>query len=99
MTWSGSRAQCTCSTSRSAPWRSSSRSIAQIGVTPLPALMNSARSGSGSGSRNSPSTSPRNTIAPGSTRRVNHGDISPASTCLTVIDTSPPGWSGSDVSE
>ena len=36
-----------------------------IGVMPLPALMNSSFSGSGSGSTKSPSTPPRRTIVPG----------------------------------
>ena len=36
-----------------------------IGVMPLPALMNSSFSGSGSGSTKSPSTPPSETIAPG----------------------------------
>ena len=36
-----------------------------IGVIPLPALMNSSRRGSGSGSTKVPSTPPRRTIAPG----------------------------------
>ena len=71
----------------------------QIGVTPLPALMNSERCGSSSGRRNSPSTSPRNTIDPTSAWRVKYGDMRPSGTCLTVIETRPSGWSGSDVSE
>ena len=41
-----------------------------IGVMPLPALMNSSLSGSGSGSTNSPSTPPRETIVPGRPRRT-----------------------------
>ena len=36
-----------------------------IGVMPLPALMNSSFSGSGSGRTKSPSTPPRRTIVPG----------------------------------
>ena len=40
-----------------------------IGVTPLPALTNSSRAGSGEGSTKVPSTPPRRTIAPGRTRR------------------------------
>ena len=36
-----------------------------IGVTPLPALMNSGLSGRGSGSVKSPSTPPRRMIVPG----------------------------------
>ncbi len=40
-----------------------------IGVTPLPALTNSSRSGSGEGSTKVPSTPPRRTIAPGRTWR------------------------------
>ena len=71
----------------------------QIGVIPLPALMKRERCGSGSGRRNSPSTSPRKTICPGCALRVNQGDISPSSTYLTVTETRPFGWSGSEVSE
>ena len=70
-----------------------------IGVIPLPALMKIAFSGSGSGRQNVPSTSPRKTIEPGSACRVKYGDIFPVGTCLTVIETSPSGWLGSDVSE
>ena len=44
---------------------SSARSMLMIGVMPLPALMKSNLSGSGSGSMNVPSTPPRRTIAPG----------------------------------
>ena len=39
-----------------------------IGVMPLPALMNSSLSGSGSGSTNVPSTPPSRTIVPGLAR-------------------------------
>ena len=39
-----------------------------IGVTPLPALTNNSRAGSGEGSTKVPSTPPRRTIAPGRTR-------------------------------
>ena len=41
-----------------------------IGVIPLPALMNSSLSGSWSGSTNSPSTPPSETIVPGRPRRT-----------------------------
>ena len=41
-----------------------------IGVIPLPALMNSSFSGSGSGSTNSPSTPPSETMLPGRPRRT-----------------------------
>ena len=41
-----------------------------IGVMPLPALMNSSFSGGLSGSTKSPSTPPRETIAPGRPRRT-----------------------------
>ena len=41
-----------------------------IGVIPLPALMNSSFSGSGSGSTNSPSTPPSDTMLPGRPRRT-----------------------------
>ena len=69
----------------------------QIGVMPLPAEMNSIFSGSGSGSVNSPSTSPRKTCRPGCTSRVKTGDIRPPSVCFTVTLTTPSGWPGSDV--
>ena len=100
MTSSALRALCTCtavSVSSSAPRRCSSRSIAWIGVTPLPAEMNSIRFGSGSGSMNSPSISPRKTLRPGRTSRVKTGDMRPPSVCLTVMLTTPSAWSGSDV--
>jgi hypothetical protein len=41
-----------------------------IGVIPLPALTKSVFSGGGSGMQKVPSTSPRNTIDPGSACRV-----------------------------
>ena len=40
------------------------------GVMPLPALTNRIRSGSGSGSLNTPSTSPSRTITPGCALRT-----------------------------
>ncbi len=40
------------------------RSMLMIGVMPLPALMKSSLSGSGSGSAKVPSTPPRRTITP-----------------------------------
>ena len=70
-----------------------------IGVMPLPALMNSSLSGSGSGSRKSPSTPPRETIVPGRPRRTRYGDTLPSSTLLTVMLISPSGRAGSEVSE
>ena len=70
-----------------------------IGVTPLPALMKSSRSGSGSGSLNVPSTSLRRTIVPGWAWRTSHGVTMPSSTSLGVMLISPSGRPGSDVSE
>ena len=70
-----------------------------IGVMPLPALMNSSRSGSGSGSTNVPSTPPRRTIAPGRTRENRNGETLPPSTSLGVIAMQPSRRPGSEVSE
>lgn len=56
-----------------------------IGVIPLPALMNSSLSGSGSGSTNVPSTPPRRTIAPDLTSRVKCGETFPSSTSFGVM--------------
>ncbi len=70
-----------------------------IGVMPLPALMNSSRSGSGSGSTNSPSTPPSETIVPVRPRRTRYGETLPSSTFLTVMEMRPSLRSGSDVSE
>ncbi len=69
------------------------------GVTPLPALMNSSREGSGSGSTNVPSTPPSRTIAPGRTRPNRNGETLPFSTSLGVIAMYPSGRSGREVSE
>ena len=70
-----------------------------IGVMPLPALMNSSLSGSGSGSLNVPSTSHRRTIVPGCASRTSQGVTVPSSTSLGVMLMSPSGRPGSDVSE
>ena len=70
-----------------------------IGVMPLPALMNSSLSGSGSGSRNSPSTPPSETIVPGPAAATRYGETLPSSTFLTVMLISPSSRAGSEVSE
>ena len=70
-----------------------------IGVMPLPALMNSSLSGSSSGSRNSPSTPPSDTIVPGRPRLTRYGETLPSSTFLTVMLIRPSGRRGSEVSE
>ena len=70
-----------------------------IGVMPLPALMKSSRSGSGSGSVNVPSTSPSRTIVPGCAWRTSYGVTLPSSTSLGVMLISPSGRPGSEVSE
>ena len=70
-----------------------------IGVTPLPALMNSSRRGSGSGSVNVPSTPPSRTIVPGRAARTRYGDTLPVSTSFGVIEMKPSGRPGSEVIE
>jgi hypothetical protein len=77
-----------------ASWRAMLRSIDMIGVMPLPALMNSSFSGSGSGSVNVPSTPPRRTIIPGRASRTNQGETTPSSTSLGVIEMQPSGGRG-----
>ena len=72
---------------------------AMIGVMPLPALTNSSRSGSGSGSTNVPSTPPKRTIVPGRTPPHRNGETLPAGTSLGVIAMRPSARSGSEVSE
>ena len=56
-----------------------------IGVIPLPALMKSSFSGSGSGSVKVPSTPPSRTIEPGWAWRTRNGDTTPSSTSFGVI--------------
>ena len=70
-----------------------------IGVMPLPALMNSSFSGTGSGSTNWPSTPPRKTSAPGLSLRLMYGVTAPSSTSLGVTEMKPCGCWGSEVSE
>ena len=70
-----------------------------IGVTPLPALMNSSFSGSGSGSTKPPSTPPRRTIAPGFAWRIRYGETVPSSTSFGVMQMQPSERLGSEVSE
>ena len=70
-----------------------------IGVMPLPALMNSILAGSGSGSVNWPSTSPRRTSSPGWILSTRYGETTPLSTFLGVTLTSPSSGCGSEVNE
>ena len=70
-----------------------------IGVTPLPALMNSSLGGSGSASTNSPSIFDRDTIVPGLAPPTRYGETLPSSTRLGVMLISPSSRYGSDVSE
>ena len=70
-----------------------------IGVIPLPALMNSSRSGSACGSVNVPSTPPRRTIVPGRTRPNRNGETLPSGTSFGVIAMQPSPRPGSEVSE
>ena len=65
------------------------RSMLMIGVIPLPALMNSSRRGSGSGSTKVPSTPPSRTIVPGFTRLKRNGETLPDSTSFGVIAMHP----------
>ena len=72
----------------------------QIGVMPLPALMNSEPLGQRVGQPElALDLAEVDELAGLRPARVNHGDISPSSTYLTVIETKPSGWSGSEVSE
>ena len=70
-----------------------------IGVMPLPALMNSICSGSGSGSTKVPSTPPSRTISPGLACRTKYGETFPSSTSFGVMLMQPSARSGSEVSE
>ena len=70
-----------------------------IGVIPLPALMKSSFSGSGSGSVKPPSTPPSRTSAPGFACLTRYGVTVPSSTSFGVMQMQPSGRSGSDVSE
>ena len=70
-----------------------------IGVIPEPAEMKRIRSGRGSGSTNSPSTSERKTIAPGFSDRLTNGVTVPSGTSFGVIEMKPSGRPGSEVSE
>ena len=70
ITSSGVRAEWMSRTSFISSWWSRQRSMDMIGVIPLPALMNSSFSGIASGSTNSPSTPPSETIVPGRPRRT-----------------------------
>ncbi len=77
-------AECTTTTSSMRSRWSRLRSMLMIGVIPLPALMNSIFAGSGSGRVNTPSTSPRRTMSPGSSLRTRYGETTPFSTSLGV---------------
>ena len=77
------RAECRCTTSR----------------RPLPALTNSSRAGTSSGSTNVPSTPPSRTIIPGFASRTTYGVTAPVSSNLGVMLISPSGRSGSEVIE
>ena len=70
-----------------------------IGVTPLPALTNSSRAGSGEGSTKVPSTPPRRTIAPGARDAKRKGDTLPPGSSFGVIAMRPSWRCGSEVSE
>ncbi len=60
-----------------------------IGVTPLPALMNSSLSGGGSDSTKSPSILLSETIVPGLASLTRYGETLPSSTFLGVMLISP----------
>ena len=94
MTSGALRAQWTWTTSAICPRRARLRSMLMIGVTPLPALTNSSRAGSGSGSTNVPSTPPRRTIAPGFMRPQRWGETLPPSTSFGVMAMHPSGRLG-----
>ena len=85
MTSSSVRAECRWTAFPTASMRSRLRSMLMIGVTPLPAEMNSNRSGGSSGSTKSPSTPPRRTMSPGRASLVKYGETTPSSTRLGVI--------------
>ena len=70
-----------------------------IGVTPLPALMKSSFSGSGSGRTKPPSTPPSRTSAPGFAWRTRNGVTVPSSTSFGVMQMQPSERFGSEVSE
>ena len=70
-----------------------------IGVIPLPALTNSSRSGTLSGSTKVPSTPPRRTIVPGLASRTTYGVTAPVSSSLGVMLMNPSGRPGSEVIE
>ena len=70
-----------------------------IGVIPLPALTNSSRSGTSSGSTKVPSTPPRRTIVPGWASRTRYGVTAPVSSSLGVMLMKPSGRPGSEVIE
>ena len=62
-----------------------------IGVIPLPALTNSSRSGTSSGSTKVPSTPPRRTIVPGLASRTRYGVTAPLASSFGVMLMKPSG--------
>ena len=71
-----------------------------IGVMPLPALMNSSFSGSGSGSTNvALDAAEADDRARACASRTRYGETLPSSTSLGVIEMKPSGRPGSEVSE
>ena len=86
-------------TSGSVPRRSSVRSIAITGVTPLPATRNSIRSGGGSGSTKSPSGRARRTMVPGCRPFTRWADSSPSGIARTVIEIVRPCRCGGELIE
>lgn len=81
------------------PRARSDRSIAMIGVMPLPAVMNSSDSGGGSGSVNSPCGAASRMIVPGSTPSTRWVDRNPSGVAFTVIEISSRSGSGTEVNE
>jgi hypothetical protein len=99
ITSSSVRAEWRITTSFISSQRERWRSMLMIGVMPLPALMNSSFSGSGSGSVKSPSTPPRRMTVPGLALRTRCGVTVPSSTSLGVTLIQPSGCPGSEVIE
>ena len=99
ITDSADGAEWMCTMSGSCPRARRERSIAMIGVMPLPAVMNSSDSGGGSGSVNSPCGAASLMMVPGSTPSTRWVDKNPSGVALTVIEISPSVCSGTEVSE
>ncbi len=79
--------------------RSSVRSMAMIGVTPLPPVRNSILSGGGSGSTNSPLGGASRTIVPGSSPFTRCEESRPSGIARTVIAMVRPLRSGGELTE